>query len=78
VLVGERERLDLEPVGVAQQAVEVEAEGVCGELGREAGAQAAEGVGVVVGEAELLRELGVDGLDDLAGGLRSVLWTDRV
>ena len=54
VLVGEGEGLDLEPVGVPQQAVEVEAEGVGGELGVEPGAQAREGMGVMTGEAELL------------------------
>ena len=69
MLVGERQRLDLEPVGIAQQVVEGEAEGMRGELRREAGAQTPEGMGMVASEAELRGQLVIDGLDDLAGGV---------
>lgn len=69
MLVGESERLDLESLGVSEEAIEVEAEGVRGELGVEPGAEAPERVGLMGGEAELLRQLVVDRLDDLAGAI---------
>ena len=66
MLVGERQSLDLQEVGVAEQAVEVEAEGVGGQLRVQAGGEARKRVGVVDLNVELLLELVVDGLDDLA------------
>lgn len=42
MLVWESKRFDLEEIVVAEQAIEVEAEGVGGELGVEAGAEAGE------------------------------------
>lgn len=62
---GEREPHDLEPVGGAEQAVEIDAEGVRGQFRVESRAQPLEHVGVVMSEAELLRQLVVDRLDDL-------------
>jgi hypothetical protein len=49
-----------------EEGVEVEAEDVGGELRLEAGAEAADGLGAVALEVELLDELTVDGLDALS------------
>jgi len=72
MLVREGKGLDLEDIVLAEQAVEVEAEGVSGEFGVQAGSEARERVGVVDRNVELFLELVVDGLDDLASAIEHV------
>ena len=69
MLVREGEGLDLEDIVFSKEAVEVEAEGVSGQLGVQAGGEARKRVGVVDLNVELLLELVVDGLDDLASAI---------
>jgi hypothetical protein len=52
----------------AEEVVEVQAEGMGGEFGLNAGTPSAEGLGAVALQLELLHELAVDGLDDLPEG----------
>ena len=52
--------------GLAQEGVAAQAEGVGGQLGLHAGAQAGQGLGAVALDVELLGQLAVDGLDRLA------------
>src|SRR5215204_2382512 len=56
----------MKAVRVPEQTVDVQGEGVGGELAVEAGAEAIEGVGMVLLDVEEGGELAVDGLDDLA------------
>ena len=69
MLVRGGEGLDLEDIVFSKEAVEVEAEGVSGQLGVQAGGEARKRVGVVDLNVELLLELVVDGLDDLASAI---------
>ena len=76
MLVGESELLDLQEVGIAQEPIEIDTEGVGSQLGLQAGTQAPERVRMVGFDIELLGQLAVDGLDDLAGAVQQVL--DRI
>lgn len=66
MLVGEGERFDLEEIILAEQAVEVKAEGVRGQLRVKAGGEPGERVRRIDLDVELLIELVIDGLEDLA------------
>src|SRR5205085_4914531 len=66
VLVREGEALEVEVVGLTEEAVEVDGKGMGGELAVEACGEAIEGVGVVLFDVPEVGELTVDGLDDLA------------
>ena len=67
MLDGKSEVLDLEDIGRTAATIEVEAEGMGGELGQQARGEAPETLGVVDLQMELLGQLAVDRLDDLAG-----------
>ena len=69
MLVREGELLDVQEVGVAKQAIEVNGEGMGGQFGLEAGTEAPEAIGMVGFDMELAVQLAVDGLDDLAGAV---------
>jgi len=60
--------------GLTEEVIEVERQGVSGELGLDAGAEAADGLGAVPLPLELLDELTVDGLDDLSEGYCQGNW----
>lgn len=57
---------DVEPVGAAQEAIDIDAHRVCGEFGNQARTESLKGMCVVGFNVELGRELVVDGLDELA------------
>ena len=65
MLVGEGQFLDLQIVMYAHEAVDIDAKGVGGQLGIEAGAQAPESEGMVGFDVELCGQLTVDSFDDL-------------
>ena len=58
----EGERLEVEDLGDAEQAIEPDTQGMGGELGGEARRQSPEAMGMVGFDVELERELIVDGL----------------
>ncbi len=60
------ERLDAQEIGIVQQAVEIDTQGMGRELGVQASAQALKRVGVVGLKMELLGQLADDGFNDLA------------
>ena len=66
MLVGEGQFLDLQIVMYAHEAVDIDAKGVGGQLGIEAGAQAPESEGMVGFDVEFCGQLTVDSFDDLA------------
>ena len=66
MLVGEGQILDLQEIWLAQQTVDVDTEGMCGELGIESGTQPSKRMSMVGLDVQLLRELAIDGLNDLA------------
>ncbi len=63
----EGQGFDAQRLGHTKQAVEVEAEGVGGQLRVEPGAQAPKALGMVHLNAELLSQLAIDRLRNLAG-----------
>ena len=58
--------LDLQEVRVAKQTIDIDAQGMSGELGVETGTETPEGMGMVSLDVKLFGQLSVDGLDDLA------------
>ena len=58
--------LDLQEGRLADQAVEIDAQGMCGEFGVKASAQAPEGVRMVDFNIELVGELCLHGFNPLA------------
>ena len=58
--------LDLQIVRYAQEAVDINAEGMCSQFGVESSTQAPESMGAVGFNRELCVELTVDGFDHLA------------
>ena len=66
MLVREGESLDLQEVSLAEQAVNVDGQGVRREFGVESGTQAPKGVGMIGFDVELVVELAIDGFDNLA------------
>ena len=63
---GERQRFDVQGVGVAQHAVEIEAQRMGRELGVQSREQAANALGMIDLDPKLLSHLAVDRFDDLA------------
>ena len=61
-----RQGLDLQESWLADQAVEIDTQGVCGEFGVEARAQAPEGMGMIDFNLELAGELCIDRFNHLA------------
>ena len=66
MLVWEGKGLDLQEVLLTEQAVEIDAQGVGRQLGIKPSTQAPESMGMVDLDVKLLRELAINGLDDLA------------
>ncbi len=62
----ESKPFDVEPVGAAQEAIDIDAYRVRGEFGNQACTESLKGMCVVGFNVELGRELVVDGLDELA------------
>ena len=62
----ESESLDLQEIGLSELTIDVDAKGMCGELGIKPGAQAPERMSMVGFDVELFGELAVDRLDNLA------------
>src|SRR4051812_12647339 len=58
--------LDMQEIWLSELTVDIDAKGMCGELGIEPGAQAPEGMSMVGFDVELCGELAVDRLDNLA------------
>ena len=65
----EGDSLDLQEVRVAQQAIDVDAYHMRGQLGILSGTQSPKGMRVIDLDVELLRQLVVDRLDDLTDGV---------
>ena len=65
----EGESLDLQEVRIAQQAIDVDAYRMRGQLGIQSGTQSPKGMRVIDLDVELLRQLVVDRLDDLTDGV---------
>src|SRR5512147_2488749 len=73
----ESQCLDVQEIWLSELTIDVDAKGVCGELGVKPGAQSPEGMSTVGFDVELFGELAVDGLDNLAHGvvkLRECWW----
>jgi hypothetical protein len=66
MLVWESQGFDLQALWLAQQSVDVNAQGMCGQFGVEPGTQAPEGMSVIDLDLEYFRKLAVDGFDHLA------------
>ena len=66
MLVGKGEMPDTQEVAIAQEAIEPEAEGVCGEFGQKPCRQPPKGMGMVRLDGELSSQLAIDGFDQLA------------
>ncbi len=64
-----RELLDLQEVRIAEQAVEIDAKRMCGQLGIQPRDEPPERVRMIGLNAELFAQLTVDRFDDLAGGI---------
>lgn len=65
-LVGKGQRLDLQEIWLTQHTVDVDTEGVRCEFGVESGTQPSKRMSMVGLDVQLLRELAIDGLNDLA------------
>lgn len=65
----ESQRLDLQEIGIPEQAIEIDTQGMGCELGEKPGAQPPKGMGVIDLNVELLDQLTIDGLDDLPDGI---------
>lgn len=65
--MGEREVLDTQKIHVPQQTIEIDAEGLCGELGIEPRAQSPEGMSMIDLNVKLIVQLAIDGFDDGEG-----------
>ena len=61
--------LDLQESWLADQAVEIDTQGMCCELGVEASVQAPEGVSMIDFNLELAGELRIHGFNPLADGV---------
>jgi len=70
MLIRESQRLDLQELWPTQQAVDENAQSVCGQFGVEPGTQAPEGMGVIDLNLEQLRKLMVDGFDHLTNAIQ--------
>ena len=69
----ESQRLDLQEGRLAEQTVEVEAQGMCGQFGVEASAQTPEGMGMVDFDVELIGKLGIQRFNHLANRVEKAL-----
>ena len=62
----ESQGLDLQKGRLADQAIEIDTQGMCGEFSVEASAQAPEGMGMIDFNLELAGELCIEGFNHLA------------
>ncbi len=68
----ESQRLDLQESGFAEQAIEIDTQGMSSQLGQKPGAQPPKGMGVIDLNVEVLHQLPVDGFDDLPDGIEGL------
>ena len=66
MLVGKSQSLDLQEVRLSQQSIDVDTESVRCELGIEPGAKPSKRVSMIGLNIQLLGELSIDGLNNLA------------
>ena len=68
----ESQRLDLQEISFAEQAIQIDTQGMGRQLGQKPGAQPPKGMGVIDLNVELFDQLSIDGLDDLPDGIEGV------
>ena len=73
----EGQGLDLQEIWLTEQAIDIDAKGMCSELGIEPGAEAPKGMCMVGFDLELFGELAVNGFNDLAHGIVQALLFSR-
>ena len=78
MLVGKRECLDLQEVWVPQQSIQMNAQGVCSQLGIEAGTQPPEAMGMIDFDVKLLGQLPIHRLNDLPERVEHLLGGPRL
>lgn len=66
MLVRESQGFDLQEVRLAQETIDINAQGMSGEFGVQTGTQAPKRMGMIGFNVELLSQLAIHGFDDLA------------
>ena len=77
MLVRESQRLDLKEVRLSQQTIDVNAQGMSRQFTIQTGTQTPKGMGIILLNRELPRQLAIDGLNQLADGVMQVLESMR-
>ena len=73
----ESQGFDLQKVWLTQQPIEINTKGMSGQLGIQTSAQTPKGVGMILLNVELLRELPINGFDDLPDRVVDLLSSSR-
>ena len=73
MLVWESQGFDLEEIRLTQQAVEVNTQGMSGQLAIQAGTQAPKGMRIIFLDPQLPEQLTIDCLDQLSDGIMQML-----
>src|SRR4030065_2138972 len=77
MLIRESQGLDLKEIWLTQKAIDVNAQGMSRQLTVQTSTQSPKGVGIVLLNRELSRQLAVDGLDQLTEGIVQMLESRR-
>src|SRR5229473_8001633 len=67
----ESESLDLQKISFSEQAIEIDTQGMSGQLGQQTGTQSPKGMGVIELNVELFGQLTIDGFNNLTHSVKS-------
>ncbi len=73
MLVRESQGFDLQEIWLAQQTIDVDTQRMSGQLAVQTGTQAPKGMGVVLLNGKLPRQLAIDRFDQLTDGIMQML-----
>ena len=69
MLIRESQGFDLQKVRLAQQSVDINTQGMRGQLAEQTGTQPPKGMGIILFNGKLAGQLPIDGFDQLADGV---------